>query len=145
MVIREYKNDDFQDVYNILIEAFPSVSSELTDKEVSNDLLDLDRDKYFQVVAEVGDKVVGYLLATKNVDPVLKRNNFWIDYVCVSTNCRGKGIGRELLRKIEEIAKSEDGFYLQLTSSRFRTCARKLYMDLGFEIRESDIFRKVLR
>ena len=145
MLIRNYKDDDFKDVCDILIEAFPSVASELKDKEVSNDLLDLDKDKYFQVVAEGNDKVVGYLLATKNVDPILKKNNFWIDYVCVSTNLRGKGIGRELLRKIEEIAKSEDGFYLQLTSSRFRTHARKLYMDFGFEMRESDIFRKVLK
>ena len=40
-----------------------------------------------QVVAEDEGKVVGYLLATKNVDPVLKRNNFWIDYVCVDSNC----------------------------------------------------------
>ena len=145
MLIRNYKNDDFKDVCDILIEAFPSVASEFKDKEISSDLLDLDRDKYFQVVAEDNDKVVGYLLATKNVDPVLKKNNFWIDYVCVSTNCRGKGIGRELLKKIEEIAKSEDGYYLQLTSSRFRTHARKLYMDFGFEMRESDIFRKVLK
>ena len=145
MLIRKYEKDDFKDVCNILIEAFPSVSLELKDKEISSDLFDLDSSKYFQVVAEVDSKVVGYLLATKNVDPILKRNNFWIDYVCVDTNCRGKGIGRELLKKIEEIAIGENGFYLQLTSSRFRTHARKLYMDFGFEMRESDIFRKVLK
>ena len=145
MLIREYKQADFKDVYNILVEAFPSVAEGMKKRDVSEDFLNLDKDKYIQIVALVDDKVVGYLLATKNVDPVLKRNNFWIDYVCVDINCRGKGIGRELLKKIEEIARSQDGFYLQLTSSRFRTHARKLYMDFGFEIRDSDIFRKVLR
>lgn len=145
MVIREYKNDDFKGICDILIESFPSVATELKDKDVRSDLFNLDKDKYFQVVAEVDNRVVGYLLATKNIDPILKRNNFWIDYVCVDSNYRGRGIGRELLKKIEEIARRENAFYLQLTSSRFRTHARKLYMDFGFEIRESDIFRKVLR
>lgn len=145
MLIRNYKNDDFKDVCDILIEAFPSVASEFKDKEICSDLLDLDRDNYFQVVAEVDNRVVGYLLATKNIDPILKRNNFLIDYVCVDSNYRGRGIGRELLKKTEEIARRENVFYLQLTSSRFRAHARKLYMDFGFEIRESDIFRKVLR
>ena len=144
MIVREYDNRDFNDVCDILVEAFPSVAASFKDKEITSDLLELDKKKYFQVVAELDDKVVGYLLATKNVDPVLKRNNFWIDYVCVDSNCRGRGIGRELLKKIEEIAREEDGYYLQLTSSRFRTHARKLYMDFGFEMRESDIFRKVL-
>ena len=144
MLVRKYMKEDFEDVCDILVEAFVSVSSAFKDKEINSDLLDLDEIKYFQVVAEDEGKVVGYLLATKNVDPVLKRNNFWIDYVCVDSNCRGKGIGRQLLTKIEEIAKEENGYYLQLTSSRFRTHARKLYMDFGFEMRESDIFRKVL-
>lgn len=144
MLVRKYMKEDFEDVCEILVEAFVSVASAFKDKEINSDLLDLDGNKYFQVVAEDEGKVVGYLLATKNVDPVLKRNNFWIDYVCVDSNCRGKGIGRQLLTKIEEIAKEENGYYLQLTSSRFRTHARKLYMDFGFEMRESDIFRKVL-
>ena len=144
MLVRKYMKEDFEDVCDILVEAFVSVASAFKDKEINSDLLDLDENKYFQVVAEDEGKVVGYLLATKNVDPVLKRNNFWIDYVCVDSNCRGKGIGRQLLTKIEEIAKEENGYYLQLTSSRFRTHARKLYMDFGFEMRESDIFRKVL-
>ena len=144
MLVRKYMKEDFEDVCEILVEAFVSVASAFKDKEINSDLLDLDENKYFQVVAEDEGKVVGYLLATKNVDPVLKRNNFWIDYVCVDSNCRGKGIGRQLLTKIEEIAKEENGYYLQLTSSRFRTHARKLYMDFGFEMRESDIFRKVL-
>ena len=108
MLVRKYKNEDFSDVCDILVEAFPSVASAFKDKEITSDLLDLDNKKYFQVVAEVDDKFVGYLLATKNVDPVLKRNNFWIDYVCVDSNCRGKGIGRELLKKIQEIAKEEN-------------------------------------
>lgn len=144
MVIREYVNSDFNDVINILIKTFPSVSESMVNREINNKLLELDRDKYFQIVAEVDNKIVGYLLATKKVDPILSRNNFWIDYFCVDENYRGRGIGNELLNKIEIIAKEEKIFYLELTSSRFRVSARNLYLNFGFEIRESDIFRKEL-
>ena len=74
----------------------------------------------------------------------LKNQNFLNICECVDDNYRGRGIAKEILIKLEEIAKEENVMFLQLTSSRFRTSARKLYSDLGFSLRESDIFRKVL-
>lgn len=144
ITIREYGNDDFELVKGILFEAFPEVNDLLEKSMTTSKTLDLDKRKYIQLVAEEEGKVVGYALASRSCDPVLIRTNLWIDYVCVSSECRGKGIGRRLLQRIEEIAREEKVLFLQLTSSRFRTGARKLYMDMGFEIRESDIFRKVL-
>lgn len=144
MLIRKYEDKDFDVVKEILLEAFPEVSDLLEKSMKTSNTLNLDLSKYIQLVAEEDDKVVGYALASRNVDPVLIRCNFWIDYVCVSKKYRGKGIGRKLLQEIEEIAIEEKVLFLQLTSSRFRTSARKLYKDMGYEIRESDIFRKVL-
>ena len=144
IVIRNYDNTDFEVVKNILFEAFPEVNDLLERSMTSSETLNLDTKKYIQLVAVEDGEVVGYALASRSGDPVLIRTNIWIDYVCVSEQHRGKGIARKLLQKIEEIAIEEKVLFLQLTSSRFRTGARKLYMDMGFEIRESDIFRKVL-
>lgn len=144
IIVREYTNEDFEVVKKILFESFPEVNDLLKRSMNTYETLDLDKKKYIQLVAEEDGGVVGYALASRSVDPVLIRTNLWIDYVCVLEEYRGKGIGRMLLKKIEEIAISEKVLFLQLTSSRFRTGARKLYMDLGFSIRESDIFRKVL-
>lgn len=142
--IRNYKNSDYEEVRKILIEAFPEVEEFMLEGINNEEALALDKDKYIQLVAEIEGKVVGYSLASRSYDPIKQRNNFWIDYVCVNTEYRGRGIARQLLQEIESIAKKEKVLFLQLTSSRVRTSARKLYMDFGFSIRESDIFRKVL-
>lgn len=144
MKIREYVNNDFEVVLRILKKSFPEVLNEINEALVDSNSLDLDRDRYVQLVYVLDDVVVGYLIASRSFDPIIKKNNYWIDYVCVDEEYRGRGIARELLKKIEDIASLDNAIFLQLTSSRFRTSARKLYLDLGYQIRESDIFRKVL-
>lgn len=144
MKIREYVNSDFEVVLSILKKSFPEVLNEINEALVDSNSLDLDRDRYVQLVYVLDDVVVGYLIASRSFDPIIKKNNYWIDYVCVDEEYRGRGIARELLKKIEDIASLDNAMFLQLTSSRFRTSARKLYLDLGYQIRESDIFRKVL-
>lgn len=144
MKIREYVNNDFEVVLSILKKSFPEVLNEINESLVDSNSLDLDRDRYVQLVYVLDDVVVGYLIASRSFDPIIKKNNYWIDYVCVDEEYRGRGIARELLKKIEDIASLDNAMFLQLTSSRFRTSARKLYLDLGYQIRESDIFRKVL-
>lgn len=144
MKIREYVNNDFEVVLSILKKSFPEVLNEINEALVDSNSLDLDRDRYVQLVYVLDDVVVGYLIASRSFDPIIKKNNYWIDYVCVDEEYRGRGIARELLKKIEDIASLDNAMFLQLTSSRFRTSARKLYLDLGYQIRESDIFRKVL-
>lgn len=143
-IVRKYEELDFKSVKEILVKSFPEVNTYLL-KSLKNDkALNFDGDKYIQLVATLEERVVGYALVSRHFDPILTKCNFWIDYVCVSEEYRGRGIGRKLLQKIEDIAVSEKVLFLQLTSSRFRTSARNLYMDMGYEIRESDIFRKVL-
>lgn len=144
MKIREYVNNDFEVVLSILKKSFPEVLNEINEALVDSNSLDLDRDRYVQLVYVLDDVVVGYLIASRSFDPIIKKNNYWIDYVCVDEEYRGRGIARKLLKKIEDIASLDNAMFLQLTSSRFRTSARKLYLDLGYQIRESDIFRKVL-
>lgn len=144
LVIKNYENINYEAVKDLLIESFPEVNELLMEGLTSSASLALDKDKYIQLVAYNEEKVVGYALASRRYDPIMRKQNFWIDYVCVNPNERGKGIARQLLQKIEDIAKEENVLNLELTSSRFRTGARKLYLDFGFEIRESDIFRKVL-
>lgn len=145
MEIRGYTSSDFHRVVEILKMSFPEIDDFLEKSLVGNKDLDLTNDKYIQLVAVFDDQVVGYTLVSKSYDPIIRRVNYWIEYVCVDEVYRGKGIARSLLMKVEELARGDNVLYLQLTSSRFRTNARKLYMDLGYEIRESDIFRKVLK
>ena len=107
-IIREYNNDDFLVLKEILFESFPEVNDLLERSMSSSETLNLDKGKYIQLVAEEDGVVVGYALASRSSDPVLIRTNLWIDYVCVSSEHRGKGIAKLLMKRIEEIAIEED-------------------------------------
>lgn len=144
LVIKEYNDSEYEVVKDLLIDSFPEVHDLLVDGLTSSEVLSLDKSEYLQLVAYEGDILVGYALASRTYDPIMQRKNIWIDYVCVNTEYRGRGIARKLLQRIEDVAREEKVLFLQLTSSRFRTGARKLYTDFGFSVRESDIFRKVL-
>lgn len=144
MEIRKYNNDDFKKVVEVLIDSFPESSDKINEFLTDSEMLELDSNRFIQLVAVEDNLVVGYTLVTRSIDPIIGRVNFWIDYVCVDKNYRGRGFARELLLEIEKIARGENVLYLQLTSNRSRTIARKIYLDFGFEIRESDIFRKVM-
>lgn len=141
MVIRKYVDSDFDGVFKILKESFPEVDLEDYPLEVSSLQLD---NSHVQYVAICDDQVVGYTLVRKSFDPIIRRVNYWIDYVCVDSSYRNRGVASGIFEEIEKDAKNDGVLYLQLTSSRFRKDARKLYLKLGFSIRESDIFRKVI-
>lgn len=133
-VVRKYEDNDFLATKDLLKEAFG----------VERVLKSINDSNHFQLVACCEEMVVGYLLLTKVDDPIIARCYFLINYVCVKKEYQNKKIGYLLIREAEKIAKDNNAFYLQLTSSRFRTFAHKLYKSCGFVIRDSDIFRKVL-
>lgn len=85
------------------------------------------------------DKLVGiaslYILRMPKVTKCL------IEDVVVDESARGKGIGRTITTKLIEEAKSIDANYVDLTSKRARVASHKLYQSLGFEERESNIYR----
>ena len=133
IIIREYEEKDLFCVSKLLQDVF----SVTKDNNFKND-------QYIELVAEVENKAVGYLLVTRVLNPVENNKYFLVDYVCVKEEYRGNHIGKKILEKVEEIAREEKISYIQMTSSRFRVSAHKLYINMGYEIRESDIFRKVI-
>ena len=128
--IREYEKNDFDQVNSLLIESFS-----VPKKDVTGDF-------FCEFVATIGSEVVGYLLLTKVLNPILDRYYYLVDYVCVDSEYRRLGVGKKLLEEAYDFAKKQSAIYLQLTCSTFRIAAHKLYESCGFVKRESDIFRK---
>ena len=131
IVIRKYRDNDFERVNHILNEAF---SCEKSHNFVS--------DTYTELVACIDEKVVGYLLLTKVLNPIKNFSYMLVDYVSVDSRFRGVGVGAKLMTFAYEIAKDLNCQYLQLTCSRFREDAHRLYKSQGYVMRDSDIFRK---
>lgn len=131
-IVRDYRKDDLDDVNCLLKESF------------SIEKRNFQNSCFHEVVVELDNKVVGYLLLTKILNPIQDKYYFLIDYMCISEAYRRKGLGRKLLNYVYEIAKADGAMYLQLTCSYFRVAAHHLYKSCGFFKRESDIFRKVI-
>lgn len=65
----------------------------------------------------------------------------WIEDVVVNSNSRGKGIGRALVREALSFAYSQNVKTVDLTSRPSRQSANKLYQNLGFELRDTNVYR----
>ncbi len=64
-----------------------------------------------------------------------------IESVVVSSRCRGKGYGKELITAMVEAAKGFKVHHIQLTSNPTRVAANKLYQELGFERYETNCYK----
>ena len=67
-----------------------------------------------------------------------------IESVVVSSKCRGRGYGKELMTAMIEAAKSFKVHHIQLTSRPARIAANGLYQELGFEWYETNCYKMVL-
>lgn len=65
----------------------------------------------------------------------------WIEDVVVDETSRGLGIGKELVRFAMTFAEEEQADALMLTSNPARIAANKLYQSLGFERKETNVYR----
>lgn len=65
----------------------------------------------------------------------------WIEDVIVDRRVRGKGVGAALTRRALELAISRGARTVELTSRPERVAANALYLKLGFERRDTNVYR----
>jgi GNAT superfamily N-acetyltransferase len=96
------------------------------------------------LVARDGDEIVGTTTVIVYTTP------FWIkarlDEVVVDGGARGRGVGEALVRASLDVARARGVQVVELQSGRGpnREAAHRLYERLGFQIRDTDVFRIVL-
>jgi len=97
-----------------------------------------DRDSVLYV-ARIGGQVVGSLtLATYRIPTGLKA---WIEDVVVDEAARGRGIGEALSVAALEEARRRGAKDINLTSRPSRDVANRLYLRLGFQLRDTNVYR----
>ena len=67
-----------------------------------------------------------------------------VESVVVSSKCRGRGYGKELMTAMIEAAKKMNVHHIQLTSNPARVAANQLYQELGFERYETNCYKRIL-
>ena len=89
-----------------------------------------------------GDAVVGSLTLVLFRIPTGVRA--WIEDVIVDGSARRRGVGEVLARRALEVAAGAGARTVDLTSRPAREAANRLYVKLGFERRDTNVYRKVL-
>lgn len=86
-----------------------------------------------------GDRIVGSLTLAMFQIPTGYRA--WIEDVVVDGAVRGRGIGDKLNRVALDHAKAAGAGTVDLTSRPSREAANRLYQRIGFEKRETNVYR----
>jgi ribosomal protein S18 acetylase RimI-like enzyme len=67
-----------------------------------------------------------------------------IEDVVVDEGARGRGVGEALIKECLNVARTRGATVVELQSARRREVANRLYPRMGFERRESNVYRMTL-
>ncbi|MGX6607827.1 GNAT family N-acetyltransferase [Micromonosporaceae bacterium Da 78-11] len=91
------------------------------------------------LIARIDTEIVGTLTLASFPIPTGRRA--WIEDVVVDGSARGKGVGAALTQEAVRLAGTDGARTVDLTSRPSREAANRLYQRLGFERRESNVYR----
>jgi ribosomal protein S18 acetylase RimI-like enzyme len=91
------------------------------------------------LVARMGGDIVGAL--TLAMFPIPTGRRAWIEDVVVDESARGQGVGAALTQEAVRLARAEGARTIDLTSRPSREAANRLYQRLGFQLRDSKVYR----
>lgn len=89
-----------------------------------------ERPEYYLLVAKRGERVLGTAMGI--LCQALDAPFLVIENVVVDGICRKQGIGREIFRVLDAIAKENNCQYAMLVSSGFRKEAHRFYETMGY-------------
>ncbi len=113
-------------------------SQELDDESIKEIIDSPVTHLYFARLSETHE-IVG--MVTLSVFRIPYRRRAWIDDIVVDQMHRNNGFGVQLLKYAMEMAKEKHAKILDLTSQPVRVSANKLYLSLGFKMRETNVYR----
>ncbi len=91
------------------------------------------------LVARVEGAIMGSL--TLVVFPIPTGLRAWIEDVVVDEAARGQGLGEALTREAVQLARADGARTIDLTSHPSREAANRLYQRIGFQLRDSNVYR----
>jgi ribosomal protein S18 acetylase RimI-like enzyme len=95
------------------------------------------------LVARDGPEIVATAAVVIYTTPIWLKAR--IEDVVVDQAARERGVGEALVRRCIEMARERGAAIVELQSARSREAANRLYPRLGFELRDSNVYRLKLR
>lgn len=127
---------DYLEAINRLIAQLSTCSHTFTEAEL-NSLIASPQSHLYAL--EYDEKIIGMVTLCIYQCPTGRKA--WIEDVVVDQNHRGKGYGKLMVRKAMEECQNRGNVTLMLTSRPSRIVANQLYQILGFEKRETNVYK----
>lgn len=127
---------DYLEAINRLIAQLSTSSHTFTEAEL-NSLIASPQSHLYAL--EYDEKIIGMVTLCIYQCPTGRKA--WIEDVVVDQNHRGKGYGKLMVRKAMEECQNRGNVTLMLTSRPSRIVANQLYLSLGFEKRETNVYK----
>jgi len=126
VAVREYSSNDFSRVKELILKAEnfgePFLETELLNIKKNTSL---GLGKVF--VATLEDEVISYISLGRRVFALM------VDSIIVDRDYQRRGVGRKLIEKAREYAKSQGCHVLRTDTGTFMDYAIKFYLSCGFE------------
>ena len=122
---------------NKLLPQLSAKASKLTLNDLQ-DLADSESTRIF-LASDDSSQIIGMLSLIVMRIPTGKKA--WIEDVVVDEGARGMGVGKSLMNHAKENAKNLGVKSVDLTSRPSRVDANRLYKSLGYQIRETNVYR----
>jgi GNAT superfamily N-acetyltransferase len=133
--ITQYSDEVLKSLNNLLPQLLPSVSPLL-----ETDLVEIIQSEFSHLLmAKKDGQYYGSLTLT--VVKIPTGSKVWIEDAVVNENMRGKGVGKLLIEHAVGLAEELGVQAINLTSSPSRKSANALYKRIGFELRETNVYR----
>ena len=142
ITIRTAKQEDyqeidaiFQDVNQFHAKIHPEIKEKFADEHFDkNHFIDELKDEQTTfLVAEVNEKVAGFMLGIFKTHEKTKSLTFYISKFATAKDFRGAGVGLKLMNEAEKIAKEKGCQRIELSLYSNNTSAQGFYQHLGFE------------
>ena len=128
MIIEKLKLEDLSQVLELHRTLVPFEISFDKSLEIYQEMLI--NENYYLVVAKEDNKIIGSAIGI--CCKCLAASFLVIEDVIVKDGLRGKGIGKKLMKSLDEFAEKKQCAYAILVSSDFRKNAHKFYENMGF-------------
>lgn len=135
-IVRVKKITD--EIVDVLARLIPQLGENYVITEaLLNDVIASDNN--WLLLAKEGGRIVGTLTLVSYIIPTGAKA--WIEDVVVDESARGSGVGERLILEAIAYAKARGIRKIDLSSRPERLSANRLYQKIGFQIRETNMYR----
>lgn len=98
------------------------------------------------LIAKIDDEIIGYIICNiqlKDHHGLIERKIFFIEQLAIKQTCHGKGLGRQIMNSLTELAHKENCTYIELTVSPENIGAIAFYEKIGMTTRNIKYSMKI--